>query len=186
MPQYSSVTITELLTANGSCPLPSGSNGLTERIGAMAGFVDDHLLVCGGYSMETQSYLDGCQKQSGRDEANTIKPWESTEATAKLKSTRAFASVLTIEVEFNNTLLYLLGGYNKVNGFLDSVEQYNKVDGTFAVMDSMKLPEAKSHFCTLLVEVRIEMVQGQVEPHFNFCPLTDPRHELHLQPRRLE
>ena len=36
--------------------------------GAVADFVDDRVVICGGYSMEDQDYLAGCQKQKGRNE----------------------------------------------------------------------------------------------------------------------
>ena len=49
--------------------------------------------------------------------------------------------------------MYVLGGYQINTGFLDTVEQYDKNTETFEKMDSMTMPERKSHFCTLLVEV---------------------------------
>ena len=57
-------------------------------------------------------------------------------------------------IEFNNTILYILGGYQNVSGFLNSVEKYDKNAETFAMMSTMAMPERKSHFCTLLVEVK--------------------------------
>ena len=51
--------------------------------------------------------------------------------------------------------MYVLGGYQINTGFLDTVEQYDKNTETFEKMDSMTMPERKSHFCTLLVEVSI-------------------------------
>ena len=39
---------------------------LKERIGSTAGFVDDHLVVCGGYSPEDKAYLNMCQTQGGK------------------------------------------------------------------------------------------------------------------------
>ena len=72
-----------------------------------------------------------------------------------LNQARAFASVVTIEIEFNNTIMYILGGYHNASSFLSSVEKYDKSDGSFGVMSSMEMEESKSHFCTLLVEVRL-------------------------------
>ena len=61
-----------LVNGTGSCalPYPTGSDEnfiLKDRIGSVAGFIDDHLVVCGGYSPEEKTYLDLCQSQSGRD-----------------------------------------------------------------------------------------------------------------------
>ena len=57
------------MTESGSCALPYPTADeefiLKERIGSMAGFVDDHLIVCGGYSPEDKAYLNLCQSQSG-------------------------------------------------------------------------------------------------------------------------
>ena len=39
---------------------------MKERIGSTAGFVDDHLVVCGGYSPEDKAYLNMCQTQGGK------------------------------------------------------------------------------------------------------------------------
>ena len=40
--------------------------------GAVADFVDDRVVICGGYSMEDQEYLAGCQKQKGRNENSEL------------------------------------------------------------------------------------------------------------------
>lgn len=88
----------------------------------------------------------------GRNANNEIIPWQTT---GSLSQARAFASSVTIEVEFNNTIFYILGGYEMVVGFLDSVEVYDKNAGTFSVKPEMQMPQRKSHLCTLLVEVRI-------------------------------
>ena len=39
---------------------------LKERIGSTAGYVDDHLVVCGGYSPEDKAYSNMCQTQGGK------------------------------------------------------------------------------------------------------------------------
>lgn len=69
-----------------------------------------------------------------------------------LNTARGFASVVSVEVEFNNTKMYILGGYLNGTGFLKTVEKYDKATGEFA-LTTWEMPEAKSHFCTLLVEV---------------------------------
>jgi hypothetical protein len=71
---------------------------------------------------------------------------------------------VTIEIEFNNTVFYILGGYEMVVGFLDTVEQYDKNTETFTPMAAMKMPEEKSHFCTLLVEVFFTSCWGTCWP----------------------
>lgn len=59
--QYKAVDVTELVSENSSCALPYPTSNedfiLQERIGSVAAFVDDHLLVCGGFSMEDKHYL---------------------------------------------------------------------------------------------------------------------------------
>ena len=82
----------------------------------------------------------------------TLKPWNTI---GNLNQARAFASVVTIEIEFNNTIMYILGGYSNDMNFLNSVEKYDKSDSTFTMMNDLELQESKSHFCTLLVEVFI-------------------------------
>ena len=37
-----------------------------ERFGSTAGFADDRLVVCGGYSPEDKAYLNMCQTQGGK------------------------------------------------------------------------------------------------------------------------
>ena len=73
-----------------------------------------------------------------------IKPWENA---GSLLTSRAFASSITYEIKFNDTVMYVLGGYQINTGFLDTVEQYDKNTETFEKMDSMTMPEEKSHFC---------------------------------------
>ena len=36
--------------------------------GSVGAFVDDRVVICGGYTMQDQEYLAGCQKQTGRKE----------------------------------------------------------------------------------------------------------------------
>ena len=48
--QYTAVDAIELVNQNGSCPIPIPD--LKQRIGPVAGFVDDHVIICGGFSME--------------------------------------------------------------------------------------------------------------------------------------
>ena len=93
---------------------------------------------------------------SGRiAEDYTLKPWLTI---GSLNQARAFASVVTIEIEFNNTIMYILGGYSKESGFLNSVEKYDKSDGSFSNMNSLQLKESKSHFCTILTEVKLTTI----------------------------
>ena len=54
--------------------------------------------------------------------------------------------------------MYILGGYSKESGFLNSVEKYDKSDGSFSNMDSLQLKESKSHFCTILTEVKLTTI----------------------------
>ena len=100
--------------------------------------------------------IAGYQFFSGRiAEDYTLKPWLTI---GSLNQGRAFASVVTIEIEFNNTIMYILGGYSKESGFLNSVEKYDKSDGSFSNMDSLQLKESKSHFCTILTEVKLTTI----------------------------
>ena len=172
VPQYRAVEISELVVENGSCALPMID--LVPRMGSVAGFVDDRLLACGGFSIADDTYMDSCQKQVkmilesaillhpvftkvGRNANNEIIPWQSA---GSLSQARAFASSVTIEVEFNNTIFYVLGGYEMLAGFLDSVEVYDKNAETFSVKQEMQMPQGKSHFCTLFVEVRESIVDS--------------------------
>ena len=98
-----------------------------------------------------QEYLSACQVQGGRYDDFTLKPWQDL-TDPGLNKARAFASAVNFEVEFNNTKFYVLGGYNNADRFLDSIEVYDKNSGTFEEV-TLKLPEAKSHFCTVFVEV---------------------------------
>ena len=97
--------------------------------------------------------MSTCQVQGGRYEDYTLKPWQDL-AEPGLNKPRAFASSVTFEVEFNNTKFYVLGGYNNADRFLDSIEVYDKNTGTFSEVSDVKLTVAKSHFCTVYVEVR--------------------------------
>ena len=68
--QYKDVDVTELITELGSCaiPYPTPSeqrNNLKNRIGSSAAFVDDRIILCGGFSNENMSYANLCQYQSG-------------------------------------------------------------------------------------------------------------------------
>ena len=36
--------------------------------GSVGAFVDDRVVICGGYTMQDEEYLAGCQKQTGRNE----------------------------------------------------------------------------------------------------------------------
>ena len=98
--------------------------------------------------------MSTCQVQGGRYEDYTLKPWQDL-AEPGLKKARAFASSVSFEVEFNNTKFYVLGGYNNADRFLDSIEVYDKSTGTFEEVSDVKLTEAKSHFCTVFVEVSV-------------------------------
>lgn len=67
--QYKTLEVAELLTENGTCAIPYPTSNenliLQQRIGSVAAFVDDHLLLCGGFSTEDKQYLKRCQLQSG-------------------------------------------------------------------------------------------------------------------------
>ena len=52
-----------------------------ERFGSTAGFVDDRLVVCGGYSPEDKAYLNMCQSQSGIESFFFVKFRYSEKAT---------------------------------------------------------------------------------------------------------
>ena len=97
-----------------------------------------------------------------------FQPWENT---GNLNQKRAFASSITYEIEFNNTILYFLGGYQKGAGFLNSVERYDKNAETFELVTSMEMPEKKSHFCTLLVKVGL--LSTLVEPSLKVMTFTN-------------
>ena len=70
--------------------------------------------------MEEKEYLADCQKQTGRNDNGEVYPWQDS---GTLNQARAFASSITFEIEFNNTILYILGGYHNDSGkwFLNSL-----------------------------------------------------------------
>ena len=105
---------------------------------------------------------------SGRQKEDyALRPWQTI---ASLNKARAFASAVTYEIEFNNTVMYVLGGYSKDTGFLNSVEKYDKNTDTFTEM-TWSMPESKSHFCTLYVEVSNDM--GSIKTYNGLGILVD-------------
>ena len=48
-------------------------------------------------------------------------------------------------------MMFVLGGYQRDQGFLDSVEQYK--NGSWQIRDDMTMSVKKSHFCSVYVKV---------------------------------
>ena len=83
--------------------------------GSVAGFITKPMkaiVTCGGYSLRNKTYVDFCQKfvEDGQ-------PWKSAPS---LNGPRAFASTFTIAGGLPTDGLYIAGGYNADDGFLDS------------------------------------------------------------------
>jgi hypothetical protein len=66
---------------------------------------------------------------------------------------RGFASSVVAKDKLGQDEFYVLGGYDRSDGFLLSVELYK--NGIWTTKDNMSLPDGKSHFCTVFVQVRI-------------------------------
>lgn len=86
--------------------------------------------------------MDICQHQTAKDQ-----DWEDTASALNVK--RAFASSVVVPKTDDDTeVLYLMGGYNSDDGFLDSVEKYDSTGDTWSVATPMAEP--KSHFCAVM------------------------------------
>ena len=69
--QYKLMDMTELMTEEETCAIPYPTADelliLKESIGPVAGFVDNMIVVCGGFSETDKKYHASCQTQSGND-----------------------------------------------------------------------------------------------------------------------
>ena len=106
------------------------------------------IVNCGGISSAVvsangSSYLNTCEKLTGATAA-----WASM---GTLTVARAFAGIATVPGD----VVYILGGYNKDNGFLDSAEKLASGAAAFTPEATMNLPEKKSHFCLVMASAVI-------------------------------
>lgn len=148
-PQYSETkaSISELIV-NSSKTCELKSLGLKPRYGSAAGFINGKIINCGGYSNNESQYLDICQHQTAKDQ-----DWEDTASALNVK--RAFASSVVVPKTDDDTeVLYLMGGYNSDDGFLDSVEKYDSTGDTWSVATPMAEP--KSHFCAVMASPNVD------------------------------
>ena len=69
-----------------------------------------------------------------------------------MSEARAFAAAVVIgSTDGTQEYLYVMGGYNQANGFLDTVDRVDK-DGAIAAEASLTLPVKMSHFCVVMTE----------------------------------
>ena len=110
------------------------------------------MISCGGYD-EVDSYLNLCQYYEQKNS-----PWLSADPTPgsttdyNMTKARAFHSMVVVEKENGDEVLLALGGYNKDDNFLDSVEAFDNTTKKWTEI-TMKIPEAMSHFCTVYYKV---------------------------------
>ena len=109
------------------------------------------LFNCGGYSMADSKYLSDCQGyRNDRGGANA--PWEGETQRALPHGANGVAFGATVATAPD--VAYFLGGYNKDDGFLDSVARI-KSDGTWTDEAGLRMNQSKSHFCAVYDEVPV-------------------------------
>jgi hypothetical protein len=68
-----------------------------------------------------------------------------------MNTSRAFASAISVpSIALNKDLIFVLGGYNRIDGFLDTVESWN---GTWSIEPNLTFSVPMSHFCTVFARV---------------------------------
>ena len=63
--------------------------------GSVGAFVDDRVVICGGYTMQDQEYLAGCQKQTGRKENGELEVRRHWLKSCTKYSVRIFLSLIS-------------------------------------------------------------------------------------------
>ena len=99
--------------------------------------------------MADARYLNDCQGYKNRGAGAA--PWDAPSQKA-LPHSNGVAFGATVSTA--RDVAYFLGGYNKDDGFLDSVSRI-KPDGTWTSEASLKMNESKSHFCAVYDEVLV-------------------------------
>ncbi len=110
------------------------------RFGSSAIFVHDKIFNCGGYSNKEKKYLADCQAYTN----GSATPWDYT-APLSTANGRAFGSMVATKKD----VAYYMGGYNKDDGFLDTIEKVASSGAWSALGAAFNMPEKKSHFCTV-------------------------------------
>ena len=101
--------------------------------------------------MMEEKYLATCQAFDN----TTNPPWDYT---GDLANGRAFGAAVTTAAD----VAYIMGGYNKDDGFLDSMEKLAAA-GTWTMEPaSSNMAEKKSHFCA---------VYDNIPVLYYLCPL---------------
>ena len=88
--------------------------------------VDNHIYVCGGID-KNGDHLNTCEKYSFQ--------YEKWSKCSSLNIERSHLSLCCV----NNKYIYALGGENKINGFLDSIEKYITMGDVWELLN-IKLP----------------------------------------------
>jgi len=108
------------------------------------------LMMCSGWTEDNgedpsqADYLNTCSKYTNNG-------WVEMEA--KINTKRAFAAGVAVEDK-----AFILGGYNEVNGFLDTVEVFK--DGAWSIEDKMKMTTPTSHACAVEANGKIYLIGG--------------------------
>ena len=139
---------------------------------------------CGGYSVAEAKYLPDCQGFKNRS-APGAAPWETTGALPNANGVAFGAMVATAP-----DVAYFLGGYNKDDGFLDSVSRVVDALGTWTAEAALRMNESKSHFCAVHDDVLVSPDESDAE--FSMITLLNyfrsglSRREVDVHDRRLE
>lgn len=126
-------------TVTGVAPNLVTETQIKPRFGSSAAFVHDKIFNCGGYSLKEEKYLADCQVFTN----GSMPPWEYGDP-IEVSNGRAFGAMVATA----SNVAYYLGGYNMVDGFLNSVGLLAAA-GTWSGQPAMNMPEKKSHFCAV-------------------------------------
>jgi len=138
-------TTGEVLNESGSVCSPDSNIAVAAAEGAAGAFIQnvadpdtDHVLVCGGWNNDDK-YKTTCEtmvRGAG---------WAS--GAQVLATARAYHSMVAVGAK-----AYVFGGYNAVDGMLDSIEEYDATTTTWTTA-AIKLASPRSHTCAVTTKI---------------------------------
>ena len=106
--------------------------------------------------MADSKYLSDCQGYRNDRTPAGAAPWEGETQRALPHGANGVAFGATVATAPD--VAYFLGGYNKDDGFLDSVSRI-KADGTWTDEAGLRMNQSKSHFCAVHDEIPVSVLK---------------------------
>merc|ERR1712226_649195 len=154
---YGASNTIELVTPDGTCygsdidpPFPVSPSGSSAWI---AEYVDNAIYICGGQNIDQRK--NGYKAEIGVGST-------AFSASCPLSTDRRYPTSLVFDGQ-----LVVMGGYNEMQGWLDSVDIKAKGGCEFSKKEEWKLPRGMYNFCAVSHKDKIYTIGGTIHAMFD-------------------